>query len=150
MQQTSIDRFLRRKYVQKMVVYCNTLPYAIPEGIVVEETTAESGGMYLYRMTAANDRALNELTAHLEVANITYTSRVCDEDGLNGKLFNNPEKSFTMQVISIILLIGVLAFILSGMPVHLWKTLTTKDEDVEIKNVIKTSPSSRQGPVTFE
>ena len=128
MQQTSIDRFLRSKYVQKMVVYCNTLPYAIPDGVKVEETTVESGGMYLYRMTASSEKALNELTAHLEVANITYTSRVCDDEGVNGKLFNNPEKSFTMQVVSIILLIISLAFILSGMPVHLWQTLTAKDD----------------------
>jgi hypothetical protein len=115
--------------VQKAVVYCNTLPYAIPEGITVEETSAESGSMYLYRMVAANDRALNELTAHLEVANITYTSRISDDEGLNSKLFNNPEKSFTMQVVSIILLIAVLAFIFSGMPVHLWKTLSVKPEE---------------------
>jgi len=132
-----------------MVVYCNTLPYAIPEGVIVEETTVESGGMYLYRMTAKNDRALNELTAHLEVANITYTSRVCDQSGLQSKLFNDPEKSFTMQIVSIVLLIGMIAFILSGMPIHLWQTLTAKDESVEIEQLIKPS-SSRQGPVEFE
>lgn len=132
-----------------MVVYCNTLPYAIPDGVKVEETTVESGGMYLYRMTASSDKALNELTAHLEVANITYTSRVCDDEGVNGKLFNNPEKSFTMQVVSIILLIISLAFILSGMPVHLWQTLTAKDESGVVEPLIKTSPSSRQTPVKF-
>ena len=80
-------------------------------------------------MVAANDRALNELTARLEVANISYTSRISDDEGLNSKLFNNPEKSFTMQVVSIILLIAVLAFIFSGMPVHLWKTLSVKPEE---------------------
>ncbi|MDF1656768.1 MAG: hypothetical protein P1U58_04105 [Verrucomicrobiales bacterium] len=146
MQQTSLDRYLRHKYVQRSVVYCNTLPYAIPEGIKVDETTEESGGRYLYRMTAMNDRSLNELTAHLEVANITYTSRIADDEGLNSKLFNNPEKSFTMQIVSIVLLVGVLAFIFSGMPVHLWKTLTVKDENVKIENLIKKTPSAqRQG-----
>lgn len=129
MQQTSLDRSLRKKYVQKTVVYCNTLPYAIPEGVKVEETSAESGSMYLYRMVAANDKALNELTAHLEVANITYTSRILDEDGLHAKLFNNPNQSFTMQVVSLILLIAAIAFILSGMPVQLWRTLSEKPEE---------------------
>ncbi|MEM7603600.1 MAG: hypothetical protein AAF357_19580, partial [Verrucomicrobiota bacterium] len=112
----------------------------------VDETTEESGGMYLYRMTAENDKALNELTAHLEVANITYTSRVSDEEGLNSKLFNNPEKSFTMQVVSIILLIGVIAFILSGLPVHLWQTLTVKDGDIELK----TNGSPKQQTINFK
>jgi len=116
----------------------------------VDETTEESGGRYLYRMTAANDRALNELTAHLEVANITYTSRVADGEGWNNKLFNNPEKSFTMQVVSTILLIGIIAFVLSGMPIHLWQTLTAKEEKVKVENTIKTAPPARNKPVEFD
>lgn len=133
MQQTTIDRFLRKKYVQQTVIYCNTLPYAIPEGIKLDETTEESGGRYLYRMTAANDKALNELTAHLEVANITYTARILDQEGLNGKLFNDNEKSFTMQVVTLILLIGFIAFVLSGKPIELWQTLSAKEVPVETK-----------------
>ncbi|MDF1823947.1 MAG: hypothetical protein P1U68_04850 [Verrucomicrobiales bacterium] len=133
MQQTAIDRYLKKKYVQQTVIYCNTLPYAIPEGINLEETTEESGGRYLYRMTAANDKALNELTAHLEVANITYTARIMDQTGLNAKLFNDPEKSFTMQVVSLILLIGFIALVLSGKPVEIWRTLSAKEVPAEVK-----------------
>ncbi len=128
MQQTKLDRMMQRKFVQRTQIFCNTLPYAIPYGVEIDETTEESGGRYLYRLTAPNDAALNELTAHLEVANITYTARIKDKGGLAGKLFNNPNKSFTMQVLWLFFTIIVLAVIFSGLPVKIWNDLTADAE----------------------
>lgn len=128
MQQTKLDRALQRKFVQRTQVFCNTLPYSIPQGVRVDETTEESGGRYLYRLTAPNDAALNELTAHLEVANITYTARIKDQEGLSGRLFNNPNKSFTMRIAWIIFTILILSIILSGLPVKIWNDLTADAE----------------------
>jgi hypothetical protein len=128
MQQTKLDRMMQRKFVQRTQIFCNTLPYAIPPGVEVDETTAESGGRYLYRLTAPNDAALNELTAHLEVANITYTARIKDEEGLAGKIFNNPNKSFTMQIAWVIFTIIIISVLISGLPVKIWNDLTA---DVE-------------------
>jgi len=142
MQQTKLDRMMQRKFVQRTQIFCNTLPYAIPNGVKVDETTAESGGRYLYRLTAPNDAALNELTAHLEVANITYTARIKDEEGLAGKMFNNPNKSFTMQVVWVIFTIIIITVILSGMPVKIWNELTADAEYIieEPKKIIEMSP----------
>ena len=128
MQQTSLDRWLRKKYVYKTNIFTNTLPQDIPPGVTVEETSEEMGGMYLYRFTAKTEQQLNELTARLEMANITYTSRVIGSSGTSEKLFGNPNKSFTMQVSWVIFIIAVLAIIFSGLPVHLWKTLSVEDE----------------------
>jgi hypothetical protein len=139
MQQTSIDTWIRRKYVYVTHVYANTLPRTIPSGVKVEETTPEMGGMYLYRFTAHTDRELNELTAHLEVANITYTSRVDDEKGTANKLFNNPNRSFTMQIAWVIVIISILAILFSGLPVHLWKTLSVETEEEVQKKQKKSS-----------
>ena len=127
MQQTTLDRFLRKKYVYVTYVYTNMLPRALPHGVPVDETTEEMGGMYLYRMTAFNDDQLNELAARLEVENITYTSRIADQEGMSDKMFNNANKSFTMQIAWLILIIAILAIIFSGLPVYLWKTLSEKD-----------------------
>lgn len=128
MQQTKFDRLMQRKFVQRTQVFCNTLPYAIPDGVQVDETTEESGGRYLYRLTAPNDAALNELTAHLEVANITYTARIKEEGGLAGKMFNNPNKSFTMQIAWAIFTIIIAAILFSGLPVKIWNDLTADAE----------------------
>ena len=139
MQQTKLDRALQRRFVQRTQVFCNTLPYSIPTGVQVDETTEESGGRYLYRLTAPNDAALNELTAHLEVANITYTARIKDQGGLSGKLFNNPNKSFTMLIAWFIFTIVVLSIILSGLPVRIWNDLTADAEyTIESPKKIKT------------
>jgi len=127
MQQTNIDRFLRKKYVYVTYVYTNTLPKALPYGVTVDETTAEMGSMYLYRMTAVTDEQLNELAARLEVENITYTSRIADQAGMKDKMFNDSNRSFTMQIAWLIFLISILAIIFSGLPVYLWKTLSEKE-----------------------
>lgn len=142
MQQTKLDRMMQRKFVQRTQIFCNTLPYAIPDGVEVDETTEESGGRYLYRLTAPNDAALNELTAHLEVANITYTARIKDDEGLAGKMFNNPNKSFTMRIAWVIFTIIIAAVILSGLPIKIWNDLTA-DAEYEIeapKEIIEKRP----------
>tara|TARA_R110002096_G_scaffold332415_1_gene526453 strand:+ start:1471 stop:1917 length:447 start_codon:yes stop_codon:yes gene_type:complete len=133
MQQTPLDRWLRKKYVYVSHVYCNTLPQGLPYGVTVEETTGESGSMYLYRLTPENDKILDELTAHLEVANITYTSRVSDNEGLGDKMLNDQNKSFTMQIAWLIFIVIILAVAFSGLPVHLWKTLSAAEEETDGK-----------------
>jgi len=146
MQQTAIDRWLRKKFVYVSQVYCNTLPHSLPPGVTLEETDEETGSRYLYRMTTENERALNELTAHLEVANITYTSRIAERESLPKKLFGNPHKSFTMQVAWLFLIITILAIAFSGLPVYLWKTLSAEEEpDGEQSRMIATE--SAQFPV---
>ena len=133
MQQTQIDRWLRKKYVYISHVYCNTLPQGLPYGVTVEETTADCGGRYRYRLTPKNDKILDELTAHLEVANITYTSRIADHEGMGDKMLNDPNKSFTMQVAWLIFIIAILSIIFSGLPVHLWNTLSADEEETDGK-----------------
>ena len=128
MQQTHLDNYLRKKYVYFTYVYCNTLPREIPDGVKLDETTEEMGGMYLYRFTCETDEQLTELTAHLEVANITYASRVSDHKGASNKAFNNPGKSFTMQIAWVIFVIAILAIIFSGAPVRMWKELSVVEE----------------------
>ena len=131
MQQTSFDRYLARKYLHVAQVYCNTLPQSLPEGITVEESTEESGTRYLYRITADSDKALKALTKNLEVENITFTSRIADKQGLPNKLFNNPNKSFTMQVAWLIVIMAIISLVASGLPVRLWKTLSVDPDPIE-------------------
>jgi hypothetical protein len=57
---------------------------------------------------------MSELTALLEVANITYTSRVSERTGTASKLFNNPEKSFSLQVAWMIFISIIIAIAFSG------------------------------------
>ncbi|MEX2579319.1 MAG: hypothetical protein WD342_09695 [Verrucomicrobiales bacterium] len=133
MQKTALDRWLQKKLVYVSQVYCNTLPHQIPQGATLEETTAASGGRYLYRFTVTTDQAMDELTANLEVANITYTSRIAECGGWKGKLFNNPDKSFTLQVSWVIFGIAILSMAFSGLPVHLWKKLSAEDPPDEKK-----------------
>ena len=133
MQKTTLDSWLRRKYVYETYVYCNTLPREVPEGITLDETTAEAGGMYKYRFIVPDERLVNELTARLEVANITYTSRIGDKASTQQKLLNNPYTSFTMQMAWIIV-IGIIAIIiLSGLPQRIWEKYSAIEEEPEGK-----------------
>ncbi|MDF1740136.1 MAG: hypothetical protein P1U86_13320 [Verrucomicrobiales bacterium] len=131
MQQTALDRWLRKKFVYYTQVYCNTLPREIPPRITVEETTKESGGRFLYRLTTNDDASLLEISKGLERENITYTSRVAEKKGLAARLFNDPFKSFTYRVAWIIFILIIISIILSGLPVYLWKTYTELPEDKE-------------------
>ena len=135
MQKTGLDRWLQKKYIYVTQVYCNTLPHHIPSGVDLDETTEETGGRYLYRFTTRNDRELNELTAHLEVENITYTSRIGKCGGFKAKLFNDPQKSFTMGVFWVIFIIIILAVIFSGLPVKLWNELSADDSEPAQANI---------------
>ncbi len=128
MQQTSIDRWLRKEFVYVCKVYCNTLPQDIPHGVVLDEADDESAGRYRYCFTVHNDRQMTELTARLEVANITYTSRVSERAGTAGKLFNNPQQSFTLQIGWIVLILTIIAIVFSGLPVRLWTYLSAEEE----------------------
>src|SRR5690606_30858547 len=123
MQQTKLDRALQRRFVQRTQVFCNTLPYHIPHGVQVDETNEESGSRYLYRLTAPNDAALNGLTARREFANITYTARITDRVGLSAKLFNIPNRSFTMRVAWVIFTIVILSIMFSCLPLRMWNDL---------------------------
>ena len=144
MQKTALDRWLQMKYVYVCKVYCNTLPPSIPEGAVLEETTHESGGRYLYCITLANDVQLNELTAILELGNITYTSRVSEKGGLVGRLFNNPGKSFTLQVAWLCFTVIVLSVIFSGLPVKLWTYLSADEKVVKKPVAGKTESKAKE------
>lgn len=131
MQKTPIDRWLQKKFVYVSHIYCNTLPDSVPPEAKLEETTEETGGRYLYKFTVRDDATMNALTAHLEVANITYASRVADGTGWTNRLFNDPKKSFTMQVFWLIFIIVISAVILSGYPVRLWKELSADDKETK-------------------
>jgi len=128
MQQTSIDRWLRKAFVYVCKVYCNTLPHRVPDGVTLEESVDEGAGRYRYCFTVTNDRQMSELTALLEVANITYTSRVAERPGTLGKLFNNPEKSFSLQVAWLLFIIFIISIAFSGLPVRLWEHLSAEEE----------------------
>lgn len=130
MQQTALDRWLRQEFVYVCQVYANSLPDSLPGGVVLEDAGEDFLGRYRYCFTTRNDRQLNELTARLEVANITYTSRVAERDGALARLFNRPDKSFTLQMIWLIVSLIVIAVSFSGLPLRLWITLTADDDPV--------------------
>ncbi|MCB1206681.1 MAG: hypothetical protein KDN18_20655 [Verrucomicrobiae bacterium] len=143
MQQTALDRWLRKEFVYICKVYCNTLPQDVPPGVLLEETSEESGGRYRYCFTVHNDQQMSELTARLEVANITYTSRVSERTGSTKKLFNNPEKSFSLQVAWAIFILIIVTIAFSGIPVRLWKYLSAEEEDPgkPVKKPAATAPA---------
>ena len=131
MQQTNLDRWLRKKYVYYTQVYCNTLPREMPAKISVEETTKSTGGRFLYRLTTNDDAALVEVSKRLESENITYTSRVAEKTGMAARLFNDPLNSFTYRVAWIIFILIIISIILSGLPVYIWNTYTELPEAKE-------------------
>lgn len=133
MQQTAIDRWLRKEFVYVCKVYCNTLPPSLPDNVLLEEAGEDSSGLYRYCFTVRNDRQMSELTAFLEVANITYTSRVSERGGTAGKLFNNPDKSFTLQVGWTVLILIIISIAFSGLPARLWTYLSAEDDVPEKK-----------------
>ncbi|MBL9157191.1 MAG: hypothetical protein JNJ70_06960 [Verrucomicrobiales bacterium] len=143
MQQTTIDRWLRKEFVYICKVFCNTLPHHVPDGVKLEESGDDNAGRYRYCFTVFNDKQMSELTALLEVENITYTSRVSERDGTAGKLFNNPEKSFSLQVAWMIFILIIIAIAFSGIPVRIWNHLSAEDDAPVKKKPAATAPAKR-------
>lgn len=136
MQKTALDRWLQKKYVQVYKVYCNTLPPEIPPGLTVEDAGEENSGRYRYCFTVRSDAKMSELAAVLEVANVTYTSRIAERGGIANTLFNDPEKSFTLQVVTMVLIFIVSLLLFSGLPEFLWTYLSAEDEEDDDKSAI--------------
>ena len=141
MQQTSIDRWLRKAFVYICKVYCNTLPIRVPDGVTLEESGDDAAGRYRYCFTVSNDKQMSELTALLEVANITYTSRVSERAGTVSKLFNNPEKSFSLQVAWMIFISIIIAIAFSDLPVRIWTYLSADESETPLKKPAATAPA---------
>jgi hypothetical protein len=114
----------------------------VPDGVKLEESADDSAGRYRYCFTVFNDKQMSELTAMLEVANITYTSRVSERTGTAGKLFNNPEKSFSLQVAWMLFILIIIAIAFSGLPVRLWNYLSA-EEEAPAKKPAATAPAQR-------
>jgi hypothetical protein len=84
---------------------------------------------------------MSELTALLEVANITYTSRVSERAGTVSKLFNNPEKSFSLQVAWMIFISIIIAIAFSDLPVRIWTYLSADESEAPVKKPAATAPA---------
>ncbi len=142
MQQTALDRWLRRKFIYITRIYCNTLPGKFPPGLTIEEAPEESGGRYLYKLTVDSDRVLASVVEEMRSQNITYTSRIEDKKVWYGRFLNDPHKSFTFRCAWIMFGLAGLIFSLSGIPQKLWNQLANEevveevveaqDEDVKI------------------
>ena len=131
MQQTTLDLWLRRKFVYVNRIYCNTLPDRLPLGLTVEEAPEESGGRFLYKITTRSEELLKDAVTALQGQNITYTSRVDDRNVWFTKYLNDPHKSFTYRVAWMLIILFILIFAVSGAPQYIWKKLTEeKTEEV--------------------
>lgn len=137
MQQTSLDRWLRKKFIFIHRVYCNTLPRSLPFGIKIEDAPEESGGRYLYKLSTRSDRVLGEIANALEAENITFTSRVEDRSTPLNWLFNHPHKSFTFRMVWGLIALAGLLFSISGMPQKIWAMLIEEETVVEEELVEK-------------
>ena len=131
MQQTSLDRFLRKKLVYITRIYCNTLPKKVPFGVNVETAPEESGGRYQYKLSTRSEAMVTTISERLGQENITYTTRIEDRNVWFAKYFNHPQKSFTYRMtwLGIFVMMGILTA--CGMPMKLWNHLTAdeKSED---------------------
>ena len=128
MQQTAIDRWLRKKFIYIHRVYCNTLPKKVPFGIKVETSPEESGGRYLYKLSTRSEGGQSKLADLLANESITFTSRVEDRNVWYARFLNNPHKSLTYRVAwaLIAMFFGLLAAM--GMPQKVFNHLVSDQE----------------------
>ena len=137
MQQTALDRWLRKKFIYITRIYCNTLPGEIPPGLRVEEAPEESGGRYLYKLTACSERVVNQVADAMRMDNITYTSRVEDRKVWYGRWLNDPRKSFTYRMAWLGFALAGLAFSVLGGPQKLWSLMDDQPEE----EVVEAAPA---------
>ena len=128
MQQTDLDRWLRKKFIYITRIYCNTLPRELPSGLLVEEAPEESGGRYLYKLSTRSEKLIERVSEALQAENITYTARVEDRQTPLNWLLNNPHKSFSMRMLWAVIAAAGLVFALSGAPQAIWARVSHKPE----------------------
>ena len=135
MQQTSIDRWLRKKFLFVTSLYCNTLPDDLPKELAIDEAGEESGARYRYKLTTRNEEIVEDATECFRMQNITYTSRVSDREVWFSKYLNNRKKSITFQMIWIFFALAFAGVVYSGAPVKLWQALVDEETDEEIAEI---------------
>jgi len=132
MQQTPLDRWLRKKFLFVTSLYCNTLPDDLPKELVIDEAGEESGARFRYKLTTRSEEIIEDATECFRMQNITYTSRVSDREVWFSKYLNNRQKSITFQLIWVLFALAAVGIVFSGAPVKLWHALVDEETDEEI------------------
>ncbi len=135
MQQTSLDRWLRKKFLFVTAIYCNTLPDDLPKELSIEEAGEESGARFRYKLTTRKEEIIEDATECFRMQSITYTSRVSDREVWFSKYLNNRKKSITFQLIWALFALASAGLVYSGAPSKLWQALVDEETDEEVVEI---------------
>lgn len=112
MQLTRFDRWLRNKLAYETHIQTMRLPDRIPHGIRVIDLPYVPGQKYKHLMIARHTKNANALLDILRENQQMYATQIIDRSGILVRIFAPKSKSFTWQVISIVIISTCIYFAL--------------------------------------
>jgi len=109
MQQTRLDRWLRRHFSMETHIFTYVLPPNIPRRAKIHNIEATARSRYRHKIVVRNPKDIDNLLATIKQENQTFTTQVIARTGFLARLFNHPAgKSFTYRVFwTVILFVSV-------------------------------------------
>jgi hypothetical protein len=97
MQQTSLDHFLKKRFVFQYEISCNRIPPTLPKGVTLSTGKDSDHGKWGHLLTCEDEDAYQSLIALLRSQRILFFPTIIEREGLIGHVLN-PEgvyQSFT-------------------------------------------------------
>lgn len=100
MQQTRLDRWLQKTFVNETLILTVREPPVVPKGIKVLELPQSLNNSYRYKMIVRKQTDIDTILDALKKNSQTFTTRVQHRQGLATKYFSNPSgKSFSINLL---------------------------------------------------
>jgi len=104
MQQTKLDRWLQKTFVNETLILTVRQPPVIPKGINLLELPQSLSNNFRYKLVVRKQKDVDAILAALKKNSQTFTTRIQHRKGLAAKYFSNPNgKSFSINLLGSLL-----------------------------------------------
>lgn len=97
MQQTSLDHFLKKRFVYQYEISCNRIPPHLPKGVTLKTGRDSDHGKWGHLLVCDNEDAYQSSIALLRSQRILFFPTINEREGIVGHVFNpvGQNQSFT-------------------------------------------------------
>jgi hypothetical protein len=97
MQQTSVDHYLKKKFVYRYEIFCNRIPSSLPPNVLLTTGDDSNHGKWGHLLICGNEDAYQNSIALLRSNRILFFPTISEREGVVGHLLNpqSPNLSFT-------------------------------------------------------
>jgi len=97
MQQTSVDHYLKKRFVYRYEIFCNRIPAELPPNVLLTTGEDSNHGKWGHLLICADEDAYQNSIALLRSNRILFFPTISEREGVIGHILNPapPHLSFT-------------------------------------------------------